>query len=485
MTPPSRATSAGRAYLDLQKQARAARRPVDEYLQFYVLECFLDRLSSSRFAERFVLKGGVLLAAFGERRPTRDIDFLAQGQDNDPQAVLTAISEIASIEIDDGVTFDLTSAKATSIRTEDMYPGARVTMCTQLWTARTQFHVDVNVGDPIHPPPNDIEVPRLLGGELTVRGYPLAMVLAEKIVTAVTRGTQSTRWRDFADIYLLSRHHQIDGSELNGSIREVAAHRDTELLLLSGVLDDYGPIGQAQWSTWLRRQQLTERLPTSSEMSWRRSLHSPIRPSLACRLGAFGTHRLRNGCPCQVPPHWLPSERAPLSTQPSLTLWALQQAVAAVTPERLPEMLVKMQEAFVRAGEEGTVAPIHMFHREWAVIVQIERHPDVARRLHAAEQALMSDDPQVRDAAVREGGEIVRTAHRAVAGEFGMTGTGQARPSPRGMRAALDAHYTQYPEARPDLADIAIATAELDGNQLAADPPDGTSHARPVTRPSE
>ena len=74
--------------------------------------------------------------------------------------VLTAISEIASIEIDDGVTFDLTSAKATSIRTEDMYPGARVTMCTQLWTARTQFHVDVNVGDPIHPPPNDIEVPR-------------------------------------------------------------------------------------------------------------------------------------------------------------------------------------------------------------------------------------------------------------------------------------------------------------------------------------
>ncbi|HEY0936641.1 MAG TPA: hypothetical protein VGD91_23275 [Trebonia sp.] len=38
------------------------------------------------------------------------------------------------------------------------------------------------------------------------------------------------------------------------------------------------------------------------------------------------------------------------------------------------------------------------------------------------------------------------------------------------MRAALDEHYRQYPEARPDLADIAIATAELDGNPLAADP---------------
>jgi hypothetical protein len=38
------------------------------------------------------------------------------------------------------------------------------------------------------------------------------------------------------------------------------------------------------------------------------------------------------------------------------------------------------------------------------------------------------------------------------------------------MRAALDEHYAQFPETRPDLADIAIATAELDGNPLAADP---------------
>jgi hypothetical protein len=125
--------------------------------------------------------------------------------------------------------------------------------------------------------------------------------------------------------------------------------------------------------------------------------------------------------------------------------------VAAVAPERLPEMFAKMQESFVRAGEEGTVAPIHMFYREWAVIVEIESHPDVARRLHAAEQALMSDDAQVRDSSIREVGNIVRAAHRT-------------------QRAALDEHYAQYPEARPDLADIAIAFAELDGNPLAADP---------------
>ena len=38
------------------------------------------------------------------------------------------------------------------------------------------------------------------------------------------------------------------------------------------------------------------------------------------------------------------------------------------------------------------------------------------------------------------------------------------------MRAALDDHYAQNPEARPDLADIAIAAAEMDRNPLAADP---------------
>ena len=78
-------------------------------------------------------------------------------------------------------------------------------------------------------------------------------------------------------------------------------------------------------------------------------------------------------------------------------------------------MFAKMQEAFVRAGEQDSVTPIHMFYREWAVIVEIERHPETARRLHAAEQALMSDDPEVRDDAIRDAGEIVRAAHRSVA----------------------------------------------------------------------
>jgi hypothetical protein len=67
VSAPTRASTAGRAYLDLRKLARENHRPVDELLQLYVLEAFLDRLTSSRFTEQLVLKGGVLLAAFDER----------------------------------------------------------------------------------------------------------------------------------------------------------------------------------------------------------------------------------------------------------------------------------------------------------------------------------------------------------------------------------------------------------------------------------
>lgn len=112
-----------------------------------------------------------------------------------------------------------------------------------------------------------------------------------------------------------------------------------------------------------------------------------------------------------------PDQAESVIPRPELTLPALREAVARIAPGRLPEMFEKMQAAFVRAGEEGSVIPIHMFYREWAVIVEIERHPHVARRLHAAEQALISDDAQARDAAVREAGEIVRAAHQAIAGE--------------------------------------------------------------------
>jgi len=161
------------------------------------------------------------------------------------------------------IDLDVEAATAEVIRDEDPYAGVRVTMGAQLATARPHFHVDVNVGDPITPTPVSVCVPRLLGGVLAVRGYPLAMVHAEKIVTAVARGTASTRWRDFADMYLLARRHAVDGAELVSSIHDVGQHRQVQLLSLAQILDGYGEIGQQRWFAWRRRQRLEDRLPES------------------------------------------------------------------------------------------------------------------------------------------------------------------------------------------------------------------------------
>jgi Nucleotidyl transferase AbiEii toxin, Type IV TA system len=263
VSAPSRATQDGRAYLDLRKKAREDRRPVDELLQLYVLEGYLTRLVTSPRADQFVLKGGILLAAFGERRPTRDVDLQAQDLDNNAEEVHSAVCDIARIELNDGIIFDVDAATAEVIRDEDAYAGVRVSMTAQLATARPHFHVDVSVGDPISPPPIELHIPRLLGGEVVVRGYPLAMVHAEKVVTAISRGTVSTRWRDFADIYLLSRHHPIGGDELAVSVRDVADHRQIELMPLAHVLDGHGDIGQQRWAAWRRKQRLDDRLPES------------------------------------------------------------------------------------------------------------------------------------------------------------------------------------------------------------------------------
>lgn len=105
----------------------------------------------------------------------------------------------------------------------------------------------------------------------------------------------------------------------------------------------------------------------------------------------------------------------PLIPRPALTLPALRQAVATVVPSRLAEFFEGMQKAFVQAGDEDSVFPIRMFYWRWGVIVEIERHPETARRLHAAERAVDSEDADVRAQAVREVCEIFRAAHRGIA----------------------------------------------------------------------
>lgn len=260
---PTRSTPDGRAYLDLRALATRQGRRTNELLQLYTLEGFLGRLSRSAHAASLVLKGGVLLAAYNARRPTRDIDMQLRNSPGANDDVLQLVRDVASLELDDGLTFDTATATARTIRDEDEYSGVRVTMAAVLATARIGFHLDVNVGDPIWPAPRHIELPRLLGGTIDIIGYPLPMVYAEKVVTAIQRGRANTRWRDFADIRLLVGRHPISGRELQEALSVVAEHRHVEQLGLAAILSGFSSIGQSRWEAWVRQQDMGERLPLS------------------------------------------------------------------------------------------------------------------------------------------------------------------------------------------------------------------------------
>lgn len=176
-------------YRALQRLARTQQRPTAELLQLYVLEGFLRRVAGSAFRDRFVLKGGVLMAAFGLRRPTRDLDFLALRVDNEPAVVEQRIVEVASTRVDDGIVFRSETVATSRIRDDDVYPGIRATLDATLASARVKLSVDVNVGDPVVPSAIAAQVPALLGEErIEVLAYPKAMVVAEKLVTALQRG---------------------------------------------------------------------------------------------------------------------------------------------------------------------------------------------------------------------------------------------------------------------------------------------------------
>ncbi|MEP7193047.1 MAG: nucleotidyl transferase AbiEii/AbiGii toxin family protein, partial [Actinomycetota bacterium] len=145
--------------------------------------------------------------------------------------------------------------------------------------------------------PGQVEVPRLLGGAITVRGYPLCMVFAEKIVTAVQRGTVNTRWRDYADIVLLSAAHDVDGDELAASIDVVASHRNATLTPLEEVLAGYAEIAQSKWRAWVRKLRLTDRLDQDFA-SVLQDLFTFAGPAVAGAItGHTWAHRIRRWMP--------------------------------------------------------------------------------------------------------------------------------------------------------------------------------------------
>jgi len=171
------------------------------------------------------------------------------------------MSSIAAIDVADGLVLDGNSIASQGIRDEDEYSGIRVKLTYTLARMLIRIGVDVNVGDPVFPEPQVIEVPGLLSEGITLRGYPLPAVIAEKSVTGMQRGIANTRWRDWADIWNLSHRHEFNAVELDSAIRSVAQHRHATVTRLSALLPNYPTIAQSRWAAWRRRPDVISGLP--------------------------------------------------------------------------------------------------------------------------------------------------------------------------------------------------------------------------------
>lgn len=236
MSRPTRQSPAGRIYLDLQNKARREKRGTQELLTLYVVERWLARLGRSEYVDDFVLKGGMLLAAFGQRRPTVDVDALARNLTRDQSAVAARVVGIAAVsDPADGVDFLTETVRTTAIRDDALYSGVRVVMDARIATAAVKFRLDVNFGDPVTPAPQLIDLPtlRLESPSIRVLGYPVETVVAEKLTTAITLGPASTRLKDYADLYVLAATQTLDHRGVRQALIATANFRGTVLRPLS------------------------------------------------------------------------------------------------------------------------------------------------------------------------------------------------------------------------------------------------------------
>lgn len=181
----------------LLNRARETGRPFQELLTYFAMERFVYRLSVSPHANRFVLKGALMFAAWRapRGRPTRDADFLGRG-DSSVEGLVRTVREVCELAVEpDGLTFDASTVRGRRIREDQEYEGVSVRFTGRLGQARIAMRLDVGFGDVVVPAPEPIELPAMLPGfpPPRLQGYTRESVIAEKLEAMVMLGVINTR----------------------------------------------------------------------------------------------------------------------------------------------------------------------------------------------------------------------------------------------------------------------------------------------------
>lgn len=266
----------------LKKQAIEEKKTMQDKLVTYGLERTIYRLSISKYAERFTLKGGIFLYALFDReyaRATTDIDLLAQHIPNDAEKMKIVFMDIFSIECDDALRFDFDTLQVTNITEFKEYHGVNVSIKGYLDRTEVPVSIDIGFGDVIYPERMKMDFPVLLDMDIPeVYAYSIYSVIAEKFEAFVSLGLANGRYKDFYDIYFLADRYNLDGMELKNAIEETFNHRGTTLEDIVAFEDEFtkDAVRQARWDSFIKKKKALVKVDFEETMQLLKILLIPI-----------------------------------------------------------------------------------------------------------------------------------------------------------------------------------------------------------------
>ncbi len=242
----------------IKKLSREKSISAQLMLQNYMLERLLERISISKYHDHFILKGGFLIAAMVglDTRATMDMDATIKGFPVSEESIKQMFLDICKIELNDEVSFSF--IKVEEIREGDDYLGYRISVTANYSPMSVPLKLDITTGDKITPKEILYEFKLLLEDRtIKVLAYNLETVLAEKLETVISRGDQSTRPRDFYDIFVLHKlqSNNIDFESLRTAVAATSEKRNsTEVIrnykmILAGITSS-----DAMQQRWLNYQ---------------------------------------------------------------------------------------------------------------------------------------------------------------------------------------------------------------------------------------
>lgn len=241
----------------IKKLAKEKHISAQLVMQNFMLERLLERISVSKYRDNFILKGGFLIAAMVglDTRATMDMDATIKGLPVNEQTMQNMCEEICNIPLEDEVTFTFRSIS--EIREGDMYTGYRVALTANYPPMAVPLKIDITTGDKITPKEMEYQFQLLLEDRcISILAYNLETIMAEKLETVISRGDQSTRPRDYYDIYVLTKLQSanIEMTALKAALAATAEKRGSMAVIknysqiIANVVDS--EIMQKQWNNY-------------------------------------------------------------------------------------------------------------------------------------------------------------------------------------------------------------------------------------------